>query len=515
MPTAASSTDGSRIGHLLREEWWAVQDVGHLLHLRASTVRRRRNAIGLAVFVVITVAASVVPAYLPHAGGKGYAFNLLLLMPSALAGFQLLALASAVASGGGRELVPRDQLVAYPVNPTTDHLGALLLAPLNIAWLLQCWLLLGSASFALGPHFFLPAVIGAFLWVLAATAVAQIIAWSMEGLRRLRHGITAVRLLGAVGLVTAASLQITHRLSDVLDALPTQWLVTGLIGGFSWRWLLTVALIVGIFVVAVVLGAVPAHLTARLQPREELRVESGRYRARPMPSSDVAMLVRVDRASVWRAVPMRRGLVVLSVGPGLVSLAGNLPWNQLTILPGLVASGGALLFGVNAWSLEGRGALWRESLPVQPSAVFTARAWVILEFLVVASAITLGLAVLRAGTPSAAELSAVLCTWAVVLLQVVSAALRWSLRSPYAVDLRSARATPAPPLAMVGYSTKLAASTTVTSLVFSGLSRVEAWPLSVLVAAPFVAWSLLRLLRARDGWVDAPTRARVVMTVAG
>ena len=28
---------------------------------------------------------------------------------------------------------------------------------------------------------------------------------------------------------------------------------------------------------------------------------------------------------------------------------------------------------------------------------------------------------------------------------VVSASMRWSLRKPYAVDLRSARATPAPP----------------------------------------------------------------------
>jgi hypothetical protein len=93
--------------------------------------------------------------------------------------------------------------------------------------------------------------------------------------------------------------------------------------------------------------------------------------------------------------------------------------------------------------------------------------------------------------------------------------MRWSLRSPYAVDLRSARATPAPPMAMVGYSAKLAAITTITSLIFSGLSHVEAWPLSVLVAAPLAGWSALRLLRARDGWVEPAERARVVMTVVG
>ncbi|GAB7003637.1 hypothetical protein JCM18899A_11080 [Nocardioides sp. AN3] len=515
MPTAGSSTDPRGLARRLRQEWWAVQDVGHLLRLRASAVRRRRTLVGLTIFLVITLSAAVVPAYLPGAGGGGYAFNLLLLMPTAFAGFLVITLASAVASGGGREMVPRDQLVAYPVSPTTDHLGALLLAPLNIAWLLQCWLLLGSGAYALGRGHFAPVALGAFAWVLAATAIGQVVAWSIEGLRRTTYGVLVARGIAIAGISAAAALQLTHHLGHVLDAVPTRWVVQGLLAGFGGRWLLTVTVVVALFVVAVVVGAIPAHLTARLQPREELRVESGRYRARPTSLSDFGALLRVDRASVWRAVPMRRGLVVLAVGPGLVSLAGDLPWNQMTILPGLVASGGALLFGVNAWSLEARGALWRESLPVTPDTVFAARAWVLLEFLVVASGITLGLAALRAGLPTAAELAALLCTWLVVVLQVLSASMRWSLRSPYSVDLRSARATPAPPMAMVGYSTKLAACTTLTSLIFSGLAQVDAWPLSVLVAAPFVGWSLTRLLRARDGWTEPTTRARVVMTVAG
>ena len=67
--------------------------------------------------------------------------------------------------------------------------------------------------------------------------------------------------------------------------------------------------------------------------------------------------------------------------------------------------------------------------------------------------------------------------------------MRWSGARPYAVDLRSARATPAPPLVMVGYSARLALSTTLTGLVFSGLALVPAWRLSVLVAVPFLAWS--------------------------
>ena len=68
---------------------------------------------------------------------------------------------------------------------------------------------------------------------------------------------------------------------------------------------------------------------------------------------------------------------------------------------------------------------------------------------------------------------------------------------------------------MVGYSTKLAVTTTVTGLVFSGLARVPFVEVSILVAAPFVVWSLIRLLHARDSWTDPVQRARVVTTVAG
>jgi hypothetical protein len=182
-------------------------------------------------------------------------------------------------------------------------------------------------------------------------------------------------------------------------------------------------------------------------------------------------------------------------------------------MPGLVASGSTLLFGVNAWCLDGRGGLWRESLPVPPRLVFWSRALVLTGLLLLASVVTLALAALRAGTPSAAELAAVLGTWVVVTGQVVSASMRWSMANPFPVDLRSARATPAPPGVMVGYSARLALGTTLVGMLFSGLT-VFPWVASVVVALPFVLVSATRIRRARASWEDPAARSRVVVTVA-
>jgi len=494
----------------------ASRDVGHLVAFRTATLRRPRSfAMVASVFVGLTVAAGGVPAFVEGAGSKkGHALDALVVIPTAMAGFMVLAIGSAIASGGGRELLNREHGVAFPVSPTTDHLGALLLAPLNIAWLLQAWILLGLTAYGVERNALLASEIGVLVWIAAATAVGQVVAWTVEAVRRTTHGLAVIRTLGLALAATVVLLQLNHQFASTLDSLKTSWLVVGFVDGFGSRWGESVGVEVVLLVVAVALGALPAHLAARRAPRDELRVETGSYQARRTPRSPLAGLVRIDRGSVWRAVPMRRGLAVLAIGPGVVALAGNLDWPQMTILPGLVASGGALLFGVNAWCLDSRGGLWRESLPVGATAVFAARAWVLTEFLLVASFVTMVLAGLRAGLPGASELTALLCTWVVVVLQVVSSAMRWSSRRPFAVDLRSARATPAPPLVMVGYSTKLAVTTTLTSLVFSGLARVPQPEVSVLVAGPFVIWSLVRLLHARDSWTDPVQRAMVVTTVA-
>jgi hypothetical protein len=489
VPTALSSTDSTdavptayrRTGHLAAARR-AVQDVGILFRFRKQAVRRRHLARVLSlVFTGITLTVAVVPAFVPGAGtGDGRSFDVFLLMPTAMAGILVLSMSSAIASGGGRELIAGEEASPYPISATTDHLGALLLAPLNIAWMIQAWILLGSMAYSFGSGRLLQAQAVIVLWLVFATALAQVIAWAMEAVRR-----------GPAGIA-----------------------FTGAVSGWHARWWLTVgALVVGTFV-AVVLGAVPAHLAARRLPRDEARMETDQHEPQAMPRTVMGLLVRTDRASVWRSVPMRRGIMVLAIGPGLVALFGNLPWASMTILPGLVASGGALLFGVNAWCLDGRGALWRENLPVRPTALFDARAWVLAEFLGTASLLTVLVGALRAGLPNSYELAALVGTLLVVLLQVVGASMRWSLAHPYPVNLRSARATPAPPAAMVGYSARLATSTTFTGLFFSGAAHVPDWRLSLVIALPCLLWSGGRFTRTRRRWQDPVARARVVATTA-
>ena len=110
--------------------------------------------------------------------------------------------------------------------------------------------------------------------------------------------------------------------------------------------------------------------------------------------------------------------------------------------------------------------------------------------------------------------AALVCFTVVVVLQTVATSASWSVRNPHAMDLSSARAVPAPPVTMLGYSSKLALSTTCTGMVFSGVSGLDAWQAVPVFALPFLVWSGVRLLRARRAWCRPGTRARVVTTVA-
>ena len=503
------------------EQRGAVRDLAALLAFRRSgltTGSRQRLRWAGALVLLLTVAVLVGPAYLAGPVPREYGGRMLALLPSLCLGFLGLSVLSAVASAGGREVVPRDQAVAFPVSTTADHLGALLLAPLNIAWALQVWTLLAVTAYALGPPLLPVYVLPVVGWVLLATALAQAVGWVVEGVRRGPHGTTVFRLLLAGVLAAGVALVVSGHVTAVLDRSPTRFVMLGVLAGASgdvWGLVWRVALLLLAAGASVVLGSLPARWALSRPMREELRLEGGQHRPRAAPRSALLLLVRLDRASVWRSVPLRRGVGVLAVMPGLVALAGAMEWRTLTILPGLVASGGALLFGVNAWCLDARGALWRDSLPVSARTVFAARAYVLLELLLGAAVVTLVLGAVRAGVPTPGELAAVVLGTVVVAVQVVGGALRWSVARPYAVDLRSARATPAPPVVMVGYSARLALVTTVTGLLYSSLALLGSVTLVALVALAMVLWSGWRLERTAQRWVDPVERSRVVATVAG
>ena len=508
----------ARLGSATQEGFRAARDVRHLLGFRLAVLRgrsRRAVPIALGLLLLITAVCCVLPAYLPEYGVTRR--DALLLLPTAYISVLVISLVSAAASGGGRELLPREQGVAFPVSPTTDHFGALLMAPLNIAWLLQGWTVLGLTAYAIGPRTTLPlALLPVFFWLFAGTAMAQSMAWAVEWVRRGPVGSGLVRAVGVLAGSVLAALIATDRLTTMLDNSPTLRVALAVIAGAERIWLPWISMLVWLFaisLVSVVVGAWAAERVARRPARDELRAETSRHPARTNPLSDFVALVRTDRSGIWRSVPMRRGTLVLALFPGLVALAGAFTWDRLAIFPGLVASGGVLLFGVNSWCLDGRGALWRDSLPVSARLVYLARVAVLLEILLAAIAVTLLIASLRAGVPTVSELVAVLCVAVVVAVQVVATSLRWSVRHPYAVDLRSSRATPAPPLVMVGYSSRLALSTTFTGLMFSAVS-IAPWGYAFALSVPFLAWSLLRLYRTSNAWADPEIRSRVIATVA-
>ena len=512
-------TRGSvRVSTATKEGARAVRDVRHLLRFRMSALRgkaRRAAPIGLAVLVAVTLLASFVPAFVPEY--RIARTDVLILLPTAYISVLVISITSAAANGGGRELLPRDQAVAFPVSATTDHLGALLMAPLNIAWLLQGWSILGMTAYGVGPRPLLPfALLPVYLWLFTGTALAQTIAWVVEYVRRGRRGSNVVRLAALLVGGTIAVLIATHRMTSVLDDSPTLRVLLAVIAGADGEWLAWAEMLVwlgGIAIVAVVVGAFMADKVSRRPARDELKVETSRHAAREHPASDFVALLRTDRVGIWRSVPMRRGMVVLALFPGLISLAGDFGWDRLAIFPGLVASGGALLFGVNSWCLDGRGALWRDSLPVSARLAFGSRVTVLMEILLASTALTLVVAGLGAGLPSVSQLVAIVCASFVLCLQVVATSLRWSVRSPYAVDLRSSRATPAPPLVMVGYSWRLALSTTFTGLLF-GAASYAVWPVSLVMTVPFLLWSGIKLWRTSTRWADPVERSRVIATVA-
>ena len=161
----------------------AARDTRHLVSFRAGTSRRPGAAVaGVLVVLALTVGFAVGPASLDASGDLGDILDTLVdsltgNVGVALLGTLLLSITSAMSSGGGRELLSRSEAAIHPVSARTEHLGALVLAPLNLAWLIQVWGLMAVVALVTPPERLLGAQVVVVTWILAATAGGQAVGW--------------------------------------------------------------------------------------------------------------------------------------------------------------------------------------------------------------------------------------------------------------------------------------------------------------------------------------------------
>jgi len=514
--------------------------VAALLSLRWRMVRSRRVRGGLAVLGVVSlglIALAVVAtagAPLGRLSASGLSAGDLLgssgptdrtgeiaaLLPSAMLAFGLFCIVAPLSAGGGLELIPEAELVAYPVRVPTLVRLSLVLTPLNIAWYIQVLVLVSATAYAVrGPGGPVPPIGVLLVFMAACTALGQALGWALVGVRRSRRGrITTWVLLAAV-LATAAWVVVTDRGGALLDAAPTRTVLSAQLRAVALDGGGTAPTVLVLLVAAFVGYLVTVRVADwALRRPADLGIDgplARPVRRRAIPSSAARALHQVDRASVWRSAPLRRGLLVLLVLPVAAAAVASLPWSSIALLPPLVASGAALLFGVNALSLDGSGALWISTLPHDPVLVLTSKARVVAE--VVGGSVLLVLVGAGARANSAPDVQDLLCVVGASIscvALVVATCMRLSVTRPHRAELRGPRDTPAPPGTMAIYSARLAAVTTTVGLVFSVSTFTHEWAVPVLVTAGLLCWATLSWLRTRRLWGEVTTRAHVVATVA-
>ena len=490
-----------------------------LVALRWRMVRRPSARLGLGLVVGLLPLLCVGAAWAVRSLPSESAFDLALLGPTLYLAFAALAVLAPLTAGGGNELYPSEQLTAYPVRPRTWFGASLMLAPLNLAWAAQVVALAAVTSLVTtGPAGPLPGMATLALYVVTVTIAGQAIAWTVIAIRATRSGRWAV--WGAAGILALALLAVVRAdaFTNVLEASPTNQVVLGAIAGSEGRWgqWAVTGLVLATAATVASLGGARATAWALRRPTDGAQSRDGRTQARRRSApSAAAEVLAVDRASVWRSPSLRRGLLVLGILPGVVAAIAALPWTSLVLVPGLVAAGAGLLFGVNAFCLDGSGSLWLSTVPGWWRYAYWSKVRVTAECVGVAVLLALTAGAVRAPRPATAtEVVAVFASGIACAALVVAACMRHSVRRPHRADLRGPRDTPAPPGTMAVYSARLALGTTLTGLLFTLLALApEPW-LPAVAAVPFLARAGLSLKSTERDWAQPSARARVVTTVA-
>lgn len=201
--------------------------------------------------------------------------------------------------------------------------------------------------------------------------------------------------------------------------------------------------------------------------------------------------------------------------PGLIAAGAAVPWQSLVVLPGLVAAGAGLLFGVNAFCLDGSGAVWLASLPSEPHLVARAKTLVLGETVLGAVAVAAVAGSLRSpGSPSAAEVAAIVAAGLACTAVVVAQCMRASVRRPHHALLSGVRDAVAPPGALAVASVRLAVPTASVGVVIASAAATGVWWLPLAIGVPVVLAAGLSLARTLRRYDDPVVRARVVAVVA-
>lgn len=490
-----------------------------LVSIRWAMVRDPKVRRGLlllaAIFPALLVIAVVVGQSLPP--GKRL-FDILLLAPTVFVAFAALALIAPLVAGGGNELFPEGQLVAFPVEPRTVFASGLLVAPLNLAWLTQVIALVGvTAAVSERSPLVLLSALTVAAYVAFVTTAGQALGWAVIGVRDRPWGRWLTRGLGIGLAVGGFVLVATGASTKVLDRSPTSRVVIAAIEGSSGRltgWGLVTGLLVALTFVANRVGRLACGWALR-QTGPVGTPELTPVVRRASRRSPRAGLIAIDRASVWRSTSLRRGTLVLAVLPGVVAMLAHPTWGSLTLLPGLVAAGAGLLFGVNAFCLDGAGAVWVATMPHSPRDTLAAKLVVIGQTCLVAVLMAVALAATRVrAAPTSAEVVALLGSILGSTLLVVAICARLSVHRPHKADLRGPRDTPAPPATMAVYSLRLALGTTWAGLLFTGVAASGSWPAALIATFLVLALGSRSLLRSFGAWSSPHLRAIVVSTVS-
>lgn len=496
----------------------ALQQVAALLALRWRMLRSPGGRVALVLSLALVawlVRLIVLSARVAEPAALSTAVD---IAPGAFLGFAVLALVAPLTAGGGHQVVPPDELVAYPVRPSTHFLGGLLLAPVNLVWVIQLLFLIGLTAYITEGGNRALGMTTTVAFVCCVTVVGQALAWLIVGARQSRTGRRIVAGMAAGVVVSAVVLVREGAVGELVREGPTYYVATAVLAGsgeFLSYWWKPTAAVVALTLVGYAAGTSACAWALRRPGDLGPATHTTAVRRRREPATPLSALLATDRSSIWRAPALRRGGLVLVLLPGVIAATLAIPWESLIVLPGLVAAGAGLLFGINAFALDASGSVWLASLPVSHRLLLLSKGLVLTETVLVAVVVA-GLAgTVRSGEPpTATQAMAVVGSALACAAIVIAVCLRLSLRRPHRADLRGPRDAVAPPGALAAASLRLAVPCALTGMVIAASAATEVVWFPLLLAAPVMLTAVLSVMRTVRRWDDPLVRARVVQTVA-